>query len=252
MCCRELLNHQKHRPDTLLYGCPQWRHSGSQRRTHGDPERSLRRQPLNRNQTIQQKEPMTNDTLLSKSPRDKPRRQKSTGPIFRGRINERVFHAGIRSFFQTHSPGERQAIACSPGRDILPRSSRARTLLACLCIGLAFAAGRVSAAPVSDRLVKAIHAVETGGRLGAIKGDGGRALGPLQIHRAYWIDSRVPGRYEQCADLAYATKVLNAYMARYCPNGTDETIARTHNGGPRGPQKTATIRYWREVSRKMK
>ena len=192
------------------------------------------------------------DTILPTAPAHKPRRQKSAGPVFRGRLNQRVFHSGIRSFFQTHAAGERQAIACSPKRDILPRSRRARTLLACLCIGLAFAAGRVSAAPVSDRLVKAIHAVETGGRLGAIKGDGGRALGPLQIHRAYWLDSRVPGRYEQCADLAYSIRVLNAYMARYCPNGDDETIARTHNGGPRGHKKTATIRYWREVSRKMK
>jgi hypothetical protein len=179
------------------------------------------------------------------------RRQKSTGKVFQGRINERVFHTGIRSFFQDTASGERATIACSPKRHILPRG-RARTLLACLCIVLSFAAGRVSAAPVSARLVKAIHLVETGGRLGAIKGDGGRALGPLQIHRAYWIDSRVPGRYEQCADLAYATRVLNAYMARYCPNGDDERIARTHNGGPRGHKKTATIRYWREVSRKMK
>ena len=191
------------------------------------------------------------DTILPTSAAHKPRRQKSTGKVFQGRINERVFHTGLRSFFQDTASGERQAIAGSPQRDILPQSRRARTLLACFCIVLSFAAGRVSAAPVSAQLIKAIHAVETGGRLGAIKGDGGRALGPLQIHRAYWIDSRVPGRYEQCADLAYSIRVLNAYMARYCPNGDDEKIARTHNGGPRGPQKTATLRYWRAVSRKM-
>lgn len=192
------------------------------------------------------------DPILPTTTMHNPRRQKSTGKVFQGRINERVFHSGIRSFFQDTASGERATIACSPQRDILPRSRRARTLLVCLCIVLSFAAGRVSAAPVSARLLKAIHLVETGGRLGAIKGDGGRALGPLQIHRAYWLDSRVPGRYEQCADLAYSTRVLNAYMARYCPNGDDETIARIHNGGPRGHKKTATLRYWREVSRKMK
>ena len=193
-----------------------------------------------------------NDPLLSATASHHPRRQNSIGKVFRGRINERVLNSGLRSFFQTHAPGDRSAIACSPGRDILPRSSRARTLLACVCVGLiSFAAGRVSAAPVSARLVTAIHAVETGGRLGAIKGDNGRALGPLQIHRVYWIDSRVPGRYEQCADLAYSIRVLNAYMARYCPSGDDETIARIHNGGPRGHKKTATLRYWRAVSRKM-
>ena len=155
------------------------------------------------------------DPLLPANIMHHKRRQKSTGKVFQGRINERVFHTGIRSFFQDTASGERATIACSPGRDLLPQSRRAR-------------------------------------RLGAIKGDNGRALGPLQIHRAYWLDSRVPGRYEQCADLEYSIRVLNAYMARYCPKGDDETIARIHNGGPRGHKKTATIRYWRAVSRKLK
>ena len=173
------------------------------------------------------------DPILPATTMHNQRRQKSTGKVFQGRINERVFHTGIRSFFQDTASGERATIACSPKRHILPRG-RARTLLACLCIVLSFAAGRVSAAPVSARLVKAIHLVETGGRLGAIKGDGGRALGPLQIHRAYWIDSRVPGRYEQCADLAYSIRVLNAYMAmtRQSHEPTTEARAATKKQQP--------------------
>ena len=42
-----------------------------------------------------------------------------------------------------------------------------------------------------ERLTHAIHMVETGGRTGPVLGDSGNALGPLQIHRAYHIDSRV-------------------------------------------------------------
>jgi hypothetical protein len=36
-----------HRPAALLYECPQWRHSGSQRRTHGDPARPAWLRPQN-------------------------------------------------------------------------------------------------------------------------------------------------------------------------------------------------------------
>ena len=31
-----------------------------------------------------------------------------------------------------------------------------------------------------------------------------------------------------------------------------ETIARSWNGGPRGPKKTATIHYWNKVEKEMK
>ena len=41
----------------------------------------------------------------------------------------------------------------------------------------------------NDELVKAIHKVESGGRVGKILGDNGRALGPLQIHYANWKDA---------------------------------------------------------------
>ena len=114
-------------------------------------------------------------------------------------------------------------------------------------------AGADSSPLISDALFQALHMVETGGRLGPIKGDGGRALGPLQIHKVYWIDSGVPGRYEDCADLEYSKKVVRAYMARYAVQRrlgrvpTDEDIARLHNGGPNGHKKSATIPYWNKV-----
>jgi hypothetical protein len=99
----------------------------------------------------------------------------------------------------------------------------------------------------------ALHQVETGGALGGIKGDKGKALGPLQIHRAYHADSRVGGEYSRCADLEYSKKVVTAYLKRYAPaaweSGNVSTLARIHNGGPKGHLKPATKSYSQKVLR---
>jgi hypothetical protein len=98
---------------------------------------------------------------------------------------------------------------------------------------------------------RALHQVETSGRTGAIIGDGGKALGPLQIHRVYHADSRVAGDYSRCADLAYSRRVAEAYLKRYAPRawaaGDVETLARVHNGGPAGARKAATLPYAAKV-----
>ena len=103
---------------------------------------------------------------------------------------------------------------------------------------------------------RALHIVETSGRHGPIVGDGGKALGPLQIHRAYHADSRISGDYSRCADLAYAKRVATAYFKRYAPAawaaGDVETLARVHNGGPRGHLKAATKGYAAKVRAKMR
>jgi len=121
---------------------------------------------------------------------------------------------------------------------------RAALLLA-LCV-------TAQAAP-PDSFFRALHIVETGGKRGAILGDGGKALGPLQIHRAYHTDSGVGGDYSRCADLDYSKRVVTAYLQRYAPkawaSGDVTTLARIHNGGPRGDKKPATIRYASKVSR---
>jgi hypothetical protein len=107
-----------------------------------------------------------------------------------------------------------------------------------------------------DSFWRAIHLVETGGKRGAVIGDNGRALGPLQIHRSYWQDARVGGRYEDCADLSYSIKVASAYLRRYAPQawaaGDTTTLARIHNGGPRGHTKPQTIQYAEKVKRNLK
>jgi hypothetical protein len=102
-----------------------------------------------------------------------------------------------------------------------------------------------------DSFFRALHVVETSGRTGPILGDGGRALGPLQIHRSYHADSRVAGDYSRVADLDYSKRVATAYLKRYAPEawakGDVETLARVHNGGPRGHLKPATKGYAAKV-----
>ena len=103
----------------------------------------------------------------------------------------------------------------------------------------------------SARLLDAIEQVESGGR--NVVGDNGKAIGPMQIHRVYWQDAiehdpSIGGVYADCQDPQYARRVVRAYMDRYAPKGaSDETLARIHNGGPRGHRRDATIKYWNKV-----
>ena len=119
---------------------------------------------------------------------------------------------------------------------------------------LALASASHAAPPES--FWRALHQVETSGRHGAILGDNGKSLGPLQISRAYWQDARVGGSYEQVTDLAYARRVATAYLKRYAPaawaKGDIETLARVHNGGPAGARKPATLPYADKVRRAMR
>lgn len=120
-----------------------------------------------------------------------------------------------------------------------------------LALLLALCATAHAAPP--DSFFRALHIVETSGRTGAIIGDNGRALGPLQIHRAYHADSRVAGDYSRVADLDYSKRVVSAYLQRYAPqawaSGDVTTLARIHNGGPKGATKTATVSYGDKVAR---
>lgn len=120
-----------------------------------------------------------------------------------------------------------------------------------LALLLALAATAHAAPPES--FWRALHLVETSGRHGAILGDNGRSLGPLQISRAYFADSRVGGTYEQVVHLGFARRVVSAYLKRYAPQawaaGDVVTLARVHNGGVNGAKKTATIKYGEKVAR---
>jgi hypothetical protein len=117
-----------------------------------------------------------------------------------------------------------------------------------LFLTLALAVTAHAAPP--EKFWGALHQIETGGALGAIKGDyvngKPRALGPYQIHRAYFKDSAVKGDYSQCADLAFSRKVVTAYLKLYAPKawaaGDCNVLFRTHNGGPAAMRATGTTK----------
>jgi len=117
-----------------------------------------------------------------------------------------------------------------------------------------------ASAQVPAHLLSAIHKTETGGKLGAIKGDNGAALGPFQIHKAYWqdateFDKSIGGTYADCANYNYSVRIVNAYMARYAKkylaSGDFESVSRIHNGGPQGHKKSATLPYWEKVKQNL-
>ncbi len=121
-------------------------------------------------------------------------------------------------------------------------------------------------------LLPAIRMVETGGSpnggLGAI-GDRGNALGPYQIWNIYHKDAATRDRslnnYRRCLNSKdYSERVIKAYMKRYAQAASKrldqgqaslkdlETVARIHNGGPRGATKTSTQKYWAKVRSHLK
>jgi len=86
--------------------------------------------------------------------------------------------------------------------------------------GMILVAGTLhaGAAGVQD-LLEAMRFVESSNLpVGAIpRGDGGRSRGPLQISRAYWIDSEVPGQWADHEGWHYSVRVVLAYWRRYAP-----------------------------------
>jgi len=104
-------------------------------------------------------------------------------------------------------------------------------------------------------LLAAIREVESSGGRDKGDGDDGAALGPYQIHRDYWTDSGVPGRWEDCRSEPYARRVVLGYWRRYEPAAlarvNAEVLARCHNGGWNWRKKATTMAYWRKVRKMM-
>jgi hypothetical protein len=108
-----------------------------------------------------------------------------------------------------------------------------------------------------EDFVSAIHIVETTGRVGVIYGDGRRSLGPLQISQAAWrdalrFDKSIGGKYSDCKNLEYSTKIMRAYLQSHDPvafrNGDWQTCARLWNSGPAWYTKVhLTNKYWAAV-----
>lgn len=102
-------------------------------------------------------------------------------------------------------------------------------------------------------LIFALIHVESQGEPRAV-GDGGAALGLLQIRREVVEDvNRIYGteyRHEDAFEPGKAVEIAVLYL-RYWGNrggpATPEKLARIWNGGPRGAEKDATLAYWRKV-----
>lgn len=109
-------------------------------------------------------------------------------------------------------------------------------------------------------LIAALIVVESHGRDNAI-GDGGQAIGCLQMHpcviedvnRVYRTEFAFTDRTDHLKSIKIAQLYLwywgNHYRTTTGKEPTWETYARIWNGGPYGYQKTATIRYWHKVKK---
>jgi hypothetical protein len=107
-------------------------------------------------------------------------------------------------------------------------------------------------------LIPLLCQVESGNKALAV-GDGGLAIGILQIHSRYWKDGcyylAVDYPYKMAYNPVKAKEVVKGYLMRYGvayqkTTGkpvTMEVLARIHNGGPKGYTKAATLPYWEKV-----
>ena len=108
----------------------------------------------------------------------------------------------------------------------------------------------------------AIKEVESGGDCKAI-GDNGKAVGAYQIHEIYVKDAnRISGksytledRYDEKKSLEMV-KIVTTYYGNYYKKKTGkevtpEIIARIHNGGTLGWNKSSNISYWNKVKSKL-
>lgn len=104
-------------------------------------------------------------------------------------------------------------------------------------------------------LIPLLIQVESGGRDNAI-GDHGKAIGPLQIHRAVVGDynrwHRTSYLHSEMTNRSLAIKVCTAYLQHYGPRSNTEQLARKWNGGPAGDRKASTVGYWNKVRRLIK
>jgi hypothetical protein len=106
-----------------------------------------------------------------------------------------------------------------------------------------------------SNLITALIIVESSGNDLAV-GDGGKAIGPLQIHKAVIVDvNRITGssyRHQDMTNRAQARAVCEAYLKAYGKGATPEQLARRWNGGPRGDTRPSTEAYWAKVKKHLK
>jgi len=110
--------------------------------------------------------------------------------------------------------------------------------------------------PTLRKLFNALWQVESSKSFNPKDGDGGKAIGPYQIHYVYWYDAThnvsgkkvFEGEYQDCRNKDYAEQIMVRYWTRFCSKAVQsndyEILARTHNGGP---SRKGTNSYWLKV-----
>ena len=154
-------------------------------------------------------------------------------------------------------PAQIQADLLEPVRVLVPPTKRSSAKLQ--------NPSKASTDPLED-LFRAMRVVESVDSASAV-GDGGRSRGPYQISRLYWKDATRFGevRWSYIDGVWHereCRQVMLWYWQRYAPAALAEArrtgsrrameiLARTHNGGPQGADKPATLRYWRRIQRRL-
>ena len=108
---------------------------------------------------------------------------------------------------------------------------------------------------MSPLLLAALISVESSGNDMA-RGDNGRALGPLQIHKTLVQDVnriyKTAFQWQRMTNRTEAIAVFTLYVRTYAPNGSDEDIARLWNSGPAyRTKRNSTDSYWKRVKSAM-
>ena len=138
------------------------------------------------------------------------------------------------------------------------RTMLAFLLLAPLAMAQALTVADLDAMRTEHRaFLDALAQVESGGKDDSV-GDGGKAIGRMQIWEIYHTDAvahapAIGGEYADCNGKAYAERVVVAYLHRYgkkaLKDKSYEKLSRIHNGGPSGHRKRATLKYWIKVEK---
>jgi len=102
-----------------------------------------------------------------------------------------------------------------------------------------------------DELIEKIWLREASGRLEPPAGDGGKAVGPLQLHRCVIDDvNQFCGADYSYADrlcLEKSKQLARLYIELWLDRNKEELAVRIFNGGPRGWRKNATDKYWLDI-----
>ena len=112
----------------------------------------------------------------------------------------------------------------------------------------------------SDKLINALAKVESNGNSAAV-GDGGKAVGILQIHKGVIEDvnkiSKVKYTFADRKDPKKSKEICKLYLSHWGKHyqkktkraATDEVLARIWNGGPKGHANKDTEKYWNKVNK---